>query len=165
MRPSEVPLDAVQEYAVKERVCIRPLLRRVMDLETGEAALVALPCQSTRESRCPSCAARARALRMHQCTAGWHLEEEPDISSQPESASRLNGRRTTTKTPPLVASRSTRRRSDAADLPRRPQEDRTIGQVFHGRDGRTYRPSMFITLTLPGYGRIVPGTGTPHELA
>ena len=84
MRPSEVPLDAVQEYAVKERVCIRPLLRRVMDLETGEAALVALPCQSTRESRCPSCAARARALRMHQCIAGWHLEEEPDIPVSPK---------------------------------------------------------------------------------
>ena len=79
MRPAEVPLEAVQEYAVKERVCIRPLLRRVIDRETGEAVLVALPCQSTRESRCPSCAARARTLRMHQCIAGWHLEEEPDI--------------------------------------------------------------------------------------
>ena len=26
---------------------------------------------------------------------------------------------------------------------------------------RTYRPSMFLTLTLPSYGPIVPGTGTP----
>lgn len=41
------------------------------------------------------------------------------------------------------------RRSDVAELPRRSQEDRTIGQVFHGRDGQAYRPSMFITLTLP----------------
>ena len=42
MRLAEVPLEAVQEYAVKERVCIRPLLRRVIDRETGEAVLVAL---------------------------------------------------------------------------------------------------------------------------
>ena len=40
MRRAEVPLEAVQEYAVKERVCIRPLLRRVIDRETGEAVLV-----------------------------------------------------------------------------------------------------------------------------
>ena len=36
-------------------------------------------------------------------------------------------------------------------------------QVFRAPDGRTYRPSMFITLTLPGYGRIVPCTGTPND--
>ncbi|PKW26677.1 hypothetical protein ATL31_1494 [Phycicoccus duodecadis] len=161
MRPSDVPLDAVQEYAVKERVCIRPLLRRVIDRETGEAALVALPCQSTRESRCPSCAARARTLRMHQCIAGWHLEDEPDIPVRPKEPPReseaVDDAATTRQ------GRTTRRRNDAADLPRRPQEDRTIGQVFHAGDGKTYRPSMFITLTLPGYGRIAPGTGTPQN--
>ena len=148
MRLAEIPLEAVQEYAVKERVCIRPLLRRIMDLETGEAALVALPCQSTRESRCPSCAARARALRMHQCIAGWHLDEEPDIPvrpREPRAVEQVDEDDGTTG-----RNRSTRRRSDVADLPRRSQEDRTIGQVFHVRDGRTYRPSMFITLTLPG---------------
>lgn len=160
MRPSEIPLDAVQEYAVKERVCIRPLLRRVIDRETGEATLVALPCQSTRESRCPSCAARARTLRMTQCLAGWHLEDEPDWQRPPRAA---DG---DPKPEPEAASnrsRSTRRRGDVPDLPRVPQEDRTVGRVFESPDGRTYRPSMFITLTLPGYGRIVPGTGTPRD--
>jgi hypothetical protein len=38
----------------------------------------------------------------------------------------------------------------AADGP----EDRTIGRVFTARDGKTYRPSMFLTLTLPSYGRV-----------
>jgi hypothetical protein len=51
-------------------------------------------------------------------------------------------------TPP--ARRSTRRRQDAPDLPRRPVEKRTVGQVFAGK----YRPSTFLTLTLPSYGRV-----------
>jgi hypothetical protein len=45
--------------------------------------------------------------------------------------------------------RSTRRRQDAPDLPRRKLEKRTVGAVFAG-----YRPSMFVTLTMPSYGRI-----------
>ena len=57
--------------------------------------------------------------------------------------------------------RSTRRRQDAPDLPRVPLEDRTVGQTFTAPDGTTYRPSMFLTLTLPSYGPIMPGTGTP----
>ncbi len=160
MRPSEVPLEAVQEYAVKERVCIRPLLRRVIDRETGEASVVALPCQSTRDSRCPSCAARARTLRMTQCLAGWHLAEEPERQGRGAEADIAPGsdHREVANRP-----RSTRRRGDVPDLPRVPQEDRTLGRVFEAPDGRTYRPSMFITLTLPGYGRIISGTGTPQD--
>ena len=46
--------------------------------------------------------------------------------------------------------RSTRRRQDAPDLPRRPVEKHTIGQVFAGK----YRPSTFLTLTLDSYGRV-----------
>ena len=61
--------------------------------------------------------------------------------------------------------RSTRRRQDAPDLPRVPLEDRTVGQTFTAPDGTTYRPSMFLTLTLPSYGPIVPGTGTPSSPA
>ena len=41
------------------------------------------------------------------------------------------------------AQRSTRRRQDAPNLPRRPVEDRTVGRVFGGK----YRPSTFLTLT------------------
>jgi hypothetical protein len=46
--------------------------------------------------------------------------------------------------------RSTRRRQDAPNLPRRPVEKRTLGQVF----GHKYRPSTFLTLTLDSYGRV-----------
>ena len=58
--------------------------------------------------------------------------------------------------------RSTRRRQDATDLPRIPTEDRTVGKPFTTPDGREYRPSMFLTLTLPSYGP-VKGNGTPVD--
>jgi hypothetical protein len=58
--------------------------------------------------------------------------------------------------------RSTRRRQDAPELPRVPMEDRTIGRVFTTPDGRTYRPSMFLTLTLPSYGRVT-AEGVPVD--
>jgi hypothetical protein len=58
--------------------------------------------------------------------------------------------------------RSTRRRQDAPDLPRMPIEDRTIGRVYTAPNGRTYRPSMFLTLTLPSYGRVTP-EGVPVD--
>jgi hypothetical protein len=59
--------------------------------------------------------------------------------------------------------RSTRRRDDAPDLPRVPVEDRSVGRTFTGRDGREYRPSMFVTLTLPSYGRVDRETATPVD--
>ncbi|MGQ0480587.1 MAG: replication initiator [Pseudonocardia sp.] len=46
--------------------------------------------------------------------------------------------------------RSTRRRQDAPNLPRRPVQKRTLGQVYGGK----YRPSTFLTLTLDSYGRV-----------
>ena len=46
--------------------------------------------------------------------------------------------------------RSTRRRQDAPNLPRRPVERRTLGRVY----GERYRPSTFLTLTLDSYGRV-----------
>ncbi|ALG05843.1 replication initiator [Kibdelosporangium phytohabitans] len=52
--------------------------------------------------------------------------------------------------------RSTKRRQDAPDLPRRRVEKRTVGREFAGK----YRPSMFVTLTLDTYGRVL-DDGTP----
>lgn len=49
-----------------------------------------------------------------------------------------------------VVKRSTRRRQDAPNLPRRKVENRTLGQTFAGR----YRPSTFLTLTLDSYGPV-----------
>jgi hypothetical protein len=62
----------------------------------------------------------------------------------------VRGRLTPLDPPPKQARRSTRRRQDAPDLPRRPVEHRTVGRVFAGR----YRPSTFLTLTLDSYGRV-----------
>ncbi|MGK5551693.1 replication initiator [Actinomadura kijaniata] len=58
--------------------------------------------------------------------------------------------------------RSTRRRQDVADLPRRPVAARTVGKTFRGRDGKTFRPSIFLTLTLDSYGKVRPD-GTPVD--
>jgi hypothetical protein len=65
-------------------------------------------------------------------------------------AAGVRGRLTPLDPPPKPVKRSTRRRQDTPDLPRRPVEKRTVGQVFAGR----YRPSTFLTLTLDSYGRV-----------
>ncbi|MGH4025406.1 MAG: replication initiator, partial [Pseudonocardiaceae bacterium] len=62
----------------------------------------------------------------------------------------MRGRLTPLDSPPKPVKRSTRRRQDAPNLPRRPVEKRTLGRVFAGR----YRPSTFLTLTLDSYGRV-----------
>jgi len=56
--------------------------------------------------------------------------------------------------------RSTRRRQDAPDLPRHKISARTTGKVYTSPDGKTYRPSMFLTLTLDSYGKVTED-GTP----
>ncbi|OQO92447.1 replication initiator protein [Saccharomonospora piscinae] len=56
--------------------------------------------------------------------------------------------------------RSTKRRQDAPNLPRRMVEKRTIGREYAGG----FRPSMFVTLTLDTYGR-VRQDGTPVDPA
>jgi hypothetical protein len=59
--------------------------------------------------------------------------------------------------------RSTRRRQDAPDLPRRKITSKTIGKVYTAPDGKAFRPSMFITLTCDSYGK-VRADGTPASL-
>jgi len=59
--------------------------------------------------------------------------------------------------------RSTRRRQDAAPLPRRPVSARTVGKTYAAPDGKTFRPSMFVTLTCPSYGRVCED-GAPVDL-
>src|SRR5450631_2493199 len=114
--PLEWDKAMVAGLAEEEGVCVRPLARRLVDRVTGEASTVVLACGSTRESRCPTCARRARVLRMHQCAEGWHLADElpdlpptidhdqddaePDVKTDDEGSGRVV--------------RSTRRRTDAA---------------------------------------------------
>ncbi|MEU7862100.1 replication initiator [Nonomuraea sp. NPDC049141] len=54
-------------------------------------------------------------------------------------------------------SRSTKRRQDAPDLPKRKMTNTTLGRTFTSNDGKTYRPSLFATLTLPSYGKVRDG--------
>jgi hypothetical protein len=56
--------------------------------------------------------------------------------------------------------RTTRRRQDTPDLPRRKVESRTVGRTYAAPGGKTYRPSMFLTLTCDSYGP-VRDDGTP----
>ncbi len=65
---------------------------------------------------------------------------------------------------PARRHRSTRRRQDAPDLPRRKVTPRTVGKTYTAPDGKTFRPSMFLTLTCPSYGR-VREDGTPADPA
>jgi len=50
---------------------------RTLDLDTGVTDYVGVPCKSTMQSQCPSCATKARLLRMQQLREGWHLDHEP----------------------------------------------------------------------------------------
>ena len=156
-----LPPELVREAALAADVCVRPLVAKVTDTDTGETRMVPIACGTTRESRCPPCADRARRLRIQQCREGWHLTEEPerpdsgsdgDEGSEADNESGNGGRRV----------RLTRRRDDAPELPRVPMADRTIGRVFEAPDGRTYRPSMFVTLTLPSYGKVT-SQGVPVQ--
>ncbi|ONH36591.1 replication initiation protein [Protofrankia sp. BMG5.30] len=67
----------VEAVAAENGVCIRPLAIRRVDTHTEETAVLPMPCGATLASKCPPCAERARKLRMAQCKAGWHLDDEP----------------------------------------------------------------------------------------
>jgi hypothetical protein len=58
--------------------------------------------------------------------------------------------------------RSTRRRQDAPGLPRRKIEPRTVGKTYTTPGGKTFRPSLFLTLTCPSYGKVA-DDGTPAD--
>jgi hypothetical protein len=157
--------EMAHQLAVEQNVCVRPLIRRVIDQQTGTESKVAIPCGSTREDVCPSCADKARRLRIQQCTEGWHRTDEPD---QPDDQLELDDQGNDDQVDDREDDddsatgsdrrvRSTRRRQDAADLPRVPAEDRTVGKAFVTPDGREYRPSMFLTLTMPSYGKVKNG--------
>ena len=63
-------------------------------------------------------------------------------------------RGTAAPTRPARRHRSTRRRQDAPDLPKRKISARTVGKTYTAPDGKTFRPSLFVTLTCPSYGRV-----------
>jgi hypothetical protein len=168
---ASITTEMARDMAVSNGVCIRPVMKRVYDRDAGTESQVPIACGSTREAICPPCAWKARVLRMQQCAEGWHRKTEPeshratdqqaddDQLDQPDQADELDqgsadvSRRV----------RSTRRRADSAELPQVPMVNRTVGRTFTTPDGKEYRPSMFLTLTLPSYGLIRTGTGVPVD--
>ena len=73
---------------------------------------------------------------MQQCTEGWHRTDEPEHHAvQQVGEDQADGEQQDPEDADRRV-RSTRRRQDAPDLPRVPQEDRTVGRVFATPDGR-----------------------------
>src|SRR4029453_8323200 len=133
--------ELVQEAAVAQGVCARPVISRVTDLETGEVRHIAIWCGSTREDRCPACADRARRMRMQQCREGWHLDTEPEWSmtiewDEDEDLAEVEDQGAVGEAEGCRRVRSTRRRQGVPDLPKLPMHDYTIGRVYEAPDGK-----------------------------
>ncbi|MGH3367922.1 MAG: replication initiator [Nocardioidaceae bacterium] len=163
-RTQDVRPDMIRAAAVANGVCVRPIIQRLVDTQTGREQLVPIDCGSTRDRQCPTCAERSRRLRMQQCREGWHTTEEPLPEPPQPDDQDLDEDQFEDEDSGSRRVRSTRRRQDVPDLPRLPVEHRSIGRAFTGNDGKTYRPSMFNTVTLGSYGK-VRTDGTPVDPA
>ena len=93
--------------------------------------------------------------------AGQDTGELDELSAElDEQITRSGVRGNVLPARPARRHRSTRRRQDTPDLPRRPVAPQTIGKTYTAPDGKTFRPSMFITLTCDSYGKVT-ADGTP----
>ncbi len=107
--------------------------------------------------------AQAQAARDHAETAGQDTaEDDALIADLDEQITRSGVHGKALPERPKRRARSTRRRQDAPDLPKRPVSARTVGKTYTAPDGKTFRPSMFLTLTCPSYGRVTED-GTPAD--
>jgi hypothetical protein len=108
--------------------------------------------------------AETQQHRDHADAAGQDIGELDELAAELDEEITRSGMRGNVL--PARSSRrhrSTRRRQDAPDLPRRTVSARTIGKIYTAPDGKTFRPSMFITLTCDSYGKIT-ADGTPASL-
>jgi hypothetical protein len=145
--------DHCRPCAEKARLLRMTQCRQGWHLDTEPVTSRAKPSEDHKELM----ATRADLLAAYtECkTNGDELTCEQIADSVAEldaelRAAGVRGRLTPLDTPPKPLKRSTRRRQDTPELPRRPIERRTVGRVFAGR----YRPSTFLTLTLDSYGRV-----------
>src|SRR3954454_8839496 len=76
-------VDVVKDLAADYGVCTRPVSLRRTDLDTGQTQVIDIPCGATLDSKCPSCARRARILRGQQIREGWHRTDEPAPGPDP----------------------------------------------------------------------------------
>jgi hypothetical protein len=108
--------------------------------------------------------ADAQRLRDQAAASGQDTDDLDELLAELETELAKTGIRGKPDPSASRASRhrSTRPRQDAPDLPRRKVATRTTGKVYTAPGGKTYRPSMFLTLTCDSYGRVLEG-GTPAD--
>ncbi len=107
--------------------------------------------------------AEVQAQRDHAEQAGQETADlDAAIGELDEEITNAGMRGNVLPNRPTRRHRSTRRRQDAPDLPRRAVDPGTVGKTFTAPDGKTFRPSLFVTLTCPSYGRVT-SDGTPVD--
>ena len=109
--------------------------------------------------------AEAQQLRDHADTAGQHTTDLDELITELDdelARAGIRGNPDPGKKGGTRRHRSTRRRQDAPDLPRRKISPRTTGKVYTAPDGKKFRPSMFLTLTCDSYGKVT-ADGTPAD--
>jgi hypothetical protein len=107
--------------------------------------------------------AEAQQHRDQAAAAGTDTSEFDELITELDdqiTGSGVRGKAAPAK--PARRHRSTRRRQDAPDLPKRKVSPHTVGKTYTTPDGKTFRPSLFLTLTCPSYGR-VGQDGTPAD--
>jgi hypothetical protein len=100
--------------------------------------------------------AQAQADRDHAQAAGEDTAELDELLAELDQEVKRSGLRGNADPPAARPRRhrSTRRRRDAPDLPKRKISPHTVGKTYTAPDGKTFRPSMFLTLTCPSYGKV-----------
>src|SRR5271169_3291659 len=122
------------------------------------------PGPATEDQRCwIEKRAEAQQLRDRAANAGQDTTDLDELLTElDEEITKAGIRGKVAPVRPARRHRSTRRRQDAPDLPRRKVSPRTIGKTYTAPDGKTFRPSLFVTLTCPSYGK-VNSDGTPAD--
>jgi hypothetical protein len=108
------------------------------------------------ETRADAQAMRDEAEARGEDITGWDQE----LSELDEQINNAGMRGNVLPKRPERRHRSTRRRQDAPPLPKRAVDPRTVGKTYTASDGKTFRPSLFVTLTCPSYGGVT-SQGTP----
>jgi hypothetical protein len=107
--------------------------------------------------------AEAQQLRDQAAAAGQVTTDLDELLNElDEEITKAGIRGKVAPAKPARRHRSTRRRQDAPDLPSRKVVPRTVGKIYTAPDGKTFRPSLFVTLTCPSYGRVDEG-GVPAD--
>jgi hypothetical protein len=103
-----------------------------------------------------------QARRDHAGTRGEDTEDLDELLAELDEEINRAGMRGKVAPARLRRHRSTKRRQDAPPLPRRAVDPRTVGKTYTAPGGKTFRPSLFLTLTCPSYGRVT-SDGTPVD--